>query len=74
MDRRAPTPPKRPTPRPVSATDDVRWLLISGAGFVVSLAALAVFSWIYHLTGPHPQVRLMIKTLHHFANWLLPGV
>jgi hypothetical protein len=54
------------------AVADRRWLLISVSVFAAALATFALVVWLFHLTGPHPQVWVLIRRLRTFARWLLP--
>ena len=74
MDRATPDRPVPRKPRSAVPADDLRWLLITGAAFVVSLAVLAVLHWLYRATGPHPEMVMLLRRLRRYSRWLLPGI
>ena len=51
---------------------DRRWLLVSAIVLLVlvalSFAALAVYHW----TGPHPRITLLLRQLRALARWIIP--
>jgi hypothetical protein len=53
---------------------DRRWLAAWLAMFVAGMLLLAGIHRIYRLTGPHPQVRQLIRQLKHHARWFIPGL
>lgn len=53
---------------------DRRWLLTWILSFVASLGILSGAYAIYRVTGPHPQIRALIRALKHEARWLIPGL
>lgn len=55
-------------------SDDMRWMLLTGAVFVVSLALLAGAYWAYRATGPHPQVMFAFRRMRYYSRWLTPGL
>lgn len=74
MDRTTPEPPRHSMRPAQPLHEDVRWLLITGAAFVVSLLFLGLLYWLYRATGPHPGVLLALRRLRYYARWLLPGL
>jgi hypothetical protein len=60
--------------RQVVARSDVRWLLVWLAVFAASILTLLAAHQVYRMTGPHPQVTVLIRKLKHHARWLIPGL
>lgn len=57
-----------------TARSDIRWLLAWGGVFAAAIVTLLVAHQIYRLTGPHPQMTLLIRMLKHEARTLIPGL
>jgi hypothetical protein len=53
---------------------DRRWLAAWIAVFCAGIVLLAGVHRVYRLTGPHPQVRQVIRQLKHYSRWLIPGL
>jgi len=53
---------------------DHQWLLIVFVVFATALLAFGGALWLYHVTGPHPQVTLALRQLKRLAKWILPGI
>ena len=56
------------------ARSDARWLLAWIAVFVAAILALLAAHQVYRLTGPHPEITVLIRRLKHHARWLIPGL
>jgi hypothetical protein len=53
---------------------DRRWLLAAIAIFGASAAGLLLMRWVYQITGPHPEITLLVRRLKAFARRLLPRI
>ena len=53
---------------------DRRWLAAWLGVFCAGILLMAGVHRVYHLTGPHPQVRGLIRQLKHQARWFIPGL
>ena len=53
------------------AHTDRRWLLVVVAIFAVSAGGLFAAREVYHATGPHPKVTLLVRRVKRYANSLL---
>ena len=53
---------------------DRRWLLAWLASFTASLLLIFGAYAAYKVTGPHPQVTLLLRQLRHEVRWLIPGL
>ena len=52
---------------------DTRWLLVWLATFAAAMLALIAMHQLYRITGPHPTVTAFVRSLKHYARWLIPG-
>jgi hypothetical protein len=50
---------------------DRRWFVAATVVFVGSFGGLLGAREVYHLTGPHPEVTLLIRRVKLYANRLL---
>jgi hypothetical protein len=53
---------------------DRRWLAAWFGVFCAGIVLLAGVHRVYRLTGPHPQVRQLIRQLKHTSRWFIPGM
>ena len=63
-------PAARSRTRDDVARADRRWFLLVILVFLASVGALLVMRMIYRATGPHPEVRYLIRRLRFHANSL----
>ena len=54
--------------------DDRRWLAAALGVFVATIVGFALLLALYRITGPHPLGTRLLRRLHFYARWLLPGV
>ena len=40
---------------------DRRWLLVVLLVFTAGIGAFVVARWVYHLTGPHPEITIFVR-------------
>jgi hypothetical protein len=73
MEERAALPRSERGHRDRVARSDMRWLLVWLAVFVAAILTLLAAHQVYRLTGPHPQISALVRTLKHYARWLVPG-
>jgi hypothetical protein len=52
---------------------DTRWLMAWLAVFAAATIGLLAAHQIYRITGPHPAVTAFVRSLKHYARWLIPG-
>jgi len=52
---------------------DTRWLMLWLAAFAAATIGLLAAHQIYRMTGPHPAVTAFVRSLKHYARWLIPG-
>jgi hypothetical protein len=52
---------------------DTRWLLVWLGTFAAAMLAVLVAHQVYRFTGPHPAVTAFVRSLKHYARWLIPG-
>jgi hypothetical protein len=52
---------------------DTRWLMAWLAVFAAATIGLLAAHQIYRMTGPHPAVTAFVRSLKHYARWLIPG-
>jgi hypothetical protein len=52
---------------------DTRWLLAWIAVFAAATLGLLAAHQLYRFTGPHPAVTAFVRSLKHYARWLIPG-
>ena len=52
---------------------DVRWLMAWLGVFTLAILLLLAAHQVYRLTGPHPQMTMFMRSLKHYARWLIPG-
>jgi len=76
---RAPYPKDPPLafPRPGRAAQEVaradrRWFLAVAIVFGASIVGLTGGLALYRLTGPHPQVTLLLRRLRRIVHWVIP--
>ena len=65
-------PPDRKTREVHNA--DRRWLLAAFAVFGVTATILLVGHWLYRVTGPHPEVTLLLGRVKALSKRLLPRI
>ncbi len=53
---------------------DRRWLLAAFAVFGVTAAFLLIARWLYRVTGPHPEVTLLLRRVKALSKRLLPRI
>lgn len=65
-----------PSNRTTRETQDVdrRWLLAAVAVFGGTAVVLFVMRWLYRVTGPHPEVTLLVRRVKALARRLLPRI
>ena len=52
---------------------DTRWLLAWVGMFAAAMLTLLVAHQLYRITGPHPAFASFLRSLKHYARWLIPG-
>jgi len=53
---------------------DRRWLLAAVVVFGTSAGVLLLARWVYRVTGPHPEITLLVRSVKAFARRLLPRI
>jgi hypothetical protein len=56
------------------ARSDRRWLLLAAGVFLGACALLGCAIALYRLTGPHPDVTLLVRSVKRVARQLVPGL
>ena len=56
------------------ARSDARWLLVWLAVFAASILGLLAAHQLYRLTGPHPQMTVLIRKVKHYTRLIIPGL
>jgi hypothetical protein len=54
--------------------DDQRWLAVALSVFVLTIVLFALLLGLYRFTGPHPLGTRLLRRMHFYARWLLPGI
>ncbi len=54
------------------ALADRQWFAIVALVFTAAIAACFGVVWLFHVTGPHPEIWTFLHKLHTAARWLLP--
>jgi hypothetical protein len=73
MQERVAIPPRELSHRQRVQRSDTRWLLVWLATFAGAMLALIAAHQLYRITGPHPTVTAFVRSLKHYARWLIPG-
>lgn len=65
--------PRELSHRERAQRSDTRWLMAWLAVFAAATIGLLAAHQIYRITGPHPAVTAFVRSLKHYARWLIPG-
>jgi hypothetical protein len=66
-------PPRELSHRERVRRSDTRWLLAWLGVFAAAMLTVLVAHQLYRFTGPHPAVTSFLRSLKHYARWLVPG-
>jgi hypothetical protein len=73
-DRVATNPERIEGTRHRVTSDDQRWLAMALGVFVATIVVFALLLGLYRVTGPHPLGTRLLRRMHFYARWLLPGI
>ena len=55
-----------------TARSDRRWFLFTIAGAAALVVLIFGAREVYHWTGPHPKVTMLMRRVRGFARWVIP--
>jgi hypothetical protein len=73
MQERVAVPRREESHRQRVQRSDTRWLMAWLAMFLGAALGILAAHQLYRLTGPHPVITGFIRSLKHYARWIIPG-